>query len=91
MDDAQIVSALDRYEESLSGFPPKGYPHALNSPDCREALQHARSMIPKMRGFLEQGRREKLMRWLGFLQATLWIYAGMSLDSLKDDNRSPSQ
>lgn len=36
--------------------------------------------------FLQEGRREKAMRWLGFLQGALWAYRWRSVEAMKTDN-----
>lgn len=36
---------------------------------------------------VEDGRREKAMRWLGFLQGALWAEKLVTVDQLKDMNR----
>lgn len=33
-----------------------------------DALEHLMEMFPQMREFVRDGRREKLMRWLGWVQ-----------------------
>ncbi len=32
---------------------------------------------------------EKVMRWLGFLQGVLWLAGAKSIDTMREDNRSP--
>ena len=49
-------------------------------------------MIPKMRGMLDTSalltaHREKLMRWLGFMQGALWVKGIYTIDELKAHNR----
>lgn len=49
---------------------------------------HLKSMIPKMRGMLDDGdRQEKFMRWLGFMQGVFWVIGWFSLEDLKRHNR----
>jgi hypothetical protein len=36
--------------------------------------------------FLAEGRREKAMRWLGFLQGSAWALRLRSIESMKRDN-----
>jgi len=36
---------------------------------------------------LEDGRREKVLRWLGFLQGALWAARLLTIDELKAQNR----
>lgn len=53
-----------------------------------DAIPHIQSMIPKIRVFLDEGRIEKAMRWLGFIQGILWTHDVYSLEALKSHNRS---
>lgn len=36
--------------------------------------------------FLQEGRREKAMRWLGFLQGVCWVERIRTIEELKRDN-----
>lgn len=66
---------------------PVEVPHNRCPASPEEALNHVLSMIAPMRQFLVDGKREKLMRWLGFLQAILWGEDISTLNELKDHNR----
>jgi len=46
-------------------------------------LRHIASMLPKMETFLNEGRREKFMRWLGFIQGAFWVLGIFSIDELR--------
>jgi len=88
MTDEKINEVLDMYEASLS----QSYEPFESDFDCRcpsqwSACCHVLSMIPKMREFLRQGRREKVMRWLGFIQGILWMMGDYNLRELMDHNR----
>jgi len=52
-----------------------------------EIFIHMLTMIPKMREFLKEGRREKTFRWLGFIQGVLWAKGVFNLEELKNHNR----
>lgn len=47
------------------------------------ALNHLLTMLIRMEGYLEEGRREKFMRWLGFVQGSLWVLGCFSLNELR--------
>lgn len=87
----QVLAVVDAYEELLcrEGAIPQKVPSERAPASREEALNHAVAMIDGIRTFLEEGRTEKAMRWLGFVQALMWRDCGVSLDRLKDDNRSP--
>jgi len=48
---------------------------------------HILQMIPKMKQFISEGRWEKLMRWLGFIQGVFYTIRDFDLESLKNHNR----
>ena len=75
MTDKKLTSVMDFYESLFETFPQD---------------DHLRTMIPKMRVFLAEGRREKLMRWLGFIQGALW-QRGVPLEELKNHNRPETE
>ena len=50
-------------------------------------LEHCYSMLDKMEKFIIEGRREKVFRWLGFIQGYLWSMDIYSLNDLKNHNR----
>jgi len=56
---------------------------ALSPPDvdC-----HVAFMCDEIRSHLERGKREKAMRWLGFLQGIAWNAGLASLEDLKHMN-----
>lgn len=44
------------------------------------------SMVPACEEYLRDDRREKLMRWLGFMQGAWWVAGVFSVDELKKHN-----
>lgn len=51
------------------------------------ALDHLLDMIPQMREFIRDARREKLMRWLGWMQGVLFMAGVYTLEELKEHNK----
>lgn len=78
MDDDLFHATLDRYSARLAEL-------ELKHPSPTGA--HLLTMIPKMRVMLADGRREKAMRWLGFMQGVMWVSGEYTLDELKGHNR----
>lgn len=104
MTNKKILQVLQFYEAYLSTkyHPVKGeeYERLFKDDDTLqeliptrrdEALSHVLAMIPQMREFLEQGRRDKVFRWLGFIQGVLWLSGEFSLEKLKLHNRPSSR
>lgn len=52
-------------------------------------VEHLREMIPKVRVFIEEGRRDKVFRWLGFMQGAMWMLGIYSIDEMKAHNAPP--
>jgi hypothetical protein len=75
MNDQKILEVLKIYEKYFS-----------NS-NSVQAILHLSSMIPKMKNFLQQNRRDKVFRWLGFMQGVLWTKGIFTLEQLKNHNR----
>lgn len=96
MTDEKIREVLDRYEQTLQALAP----FASDWQD--KELAHLLTMIPKMRDMLADERyiwdaeqpswqyhanREKVMRWLGFMQGAFWVKGIYTIDELKAHNR----
>jgi hypothetical protein len=75
MTDKNISDVLDFYEQ-----------HLARSTSHHPCVIHLRTMIPKMRTFIEEGRRDKVMRWLGFMQGAFWTLEWFTLEELKQHN-----
>lgn len=93
MTDEQIRCALDEYQATLERLnaSPEQFPHERQGPQPAEGRNHAASMIPRMREMVDDpAQREKLMRWMGFLQGVLWLTGVYTMHQLRDHNRPPS-
>lgn len=52
-----------------------------------EASAHLLYMCNQINEFIAEDRREKAMRWLGFVQGALWQAGVFTIDELKNHNR----
>lgn len=92
MTEKKLLEVIEKYEaflnpEGLVRVRRSGFVHAHGaSPDPQESASHLMWMLSEMRVFLKEGRREKLMRWLGFVQGALWMCGAKSIDEMKRDN-----
>ena len=77
MTDEKVNEVMDLYGNRLTTY-------AESRP---KNVDHLLSMIPTIRGFIAEGRREKAMRWLGFMQGVLWAEGIYTLHELMDHNR----
>lgn len=101
MTDKKINQVLDIYEQRVSKFDPVALSlmmPGIEDPIQRAAAQgaigqlaaqidHIKDMIPKIRGFLTQGRREKAFRWLGFIQGIFYAVGIYTVEDMADHNR----
>lgn len=91
MSDKKIRSILDGYEKKLieirdahqSGEKWFGYQQDPGT----DKMEHIVGMIPKMRVFLVQGRREKAFRWLGFIQGVFYSIGIYTIEDMAEHNR----
>lgn len=79
MTDDKIRYVLDLYEREL--IPRR------NAIFDADSIRHLLEMIPRIRGFLTDGRHDKVFRWLGFMQGVLWHLGIYTLEELKTHNR----
>lgn len=63
------------------------YPAVAGPPIRFMAYDHCLWMIVKSGEYIEEGRLDKAMRWLGFVQGVLWSCGYVSIDTLKEMNR----
>jgi hypothetical protein len=80
--DEKILNVIDRYERLLQLAGSGGI-------EPTSQFDHIITMLPKMRVFLTEGRREKLMRWLGFIQGALWAEGVYTIEELSEHNWEP--
>lgn len=87
----KIIAALRMYEDEIMEISMK-YPEqdGVNSgsyTSISSAKAHIKYMCRQTVQFLEEGRVEKAMRWLGFIQGALWVLGEYSIAELKEHNR----
>ena|ERR1051325_1061675 len=86
----KCMQVLAMYKRLLieKDIPPEGAIHEIPCPTLKEnVFMHLHSMIYEMEGFLEEGRTEKFMRWLGFIQGCFWTSGKFTLEELMNHNR----
>ncbi len=86
----QVLQVVDRYRIylSLAGDKPElaDFDH---TPTRGEAIRHMLNMCDSMEKLLDEGRTEKAMRWLGFMQGVLWSQGSFSLNEMREHNIRP--
>lgn len=93
MTDAKLTEVLNRYADHLvrKGAVPIPFDTAkpIGELPAADAPCHLFWMCVTARdSFLPQGRREKAMRWLGFVQGVLFARGDFTVAELADHSRS---
>ncbi len=89
MTEPQLLAVLEQYDGLLAamGVEAIEHDHTLTCQSEAAALQHVRSMIPTMRGFVAEGDQRRVDRWLGWAQGVLWVAGVFTLAEERDHNR----
>lgn len=87
----RILEVVESYGPALLAVAPLGEERYLPSgilPTRSAACAHALFMCREIKSLLAEGKVEKAMRWLGWVQCTLWVFGLRSIGDLKGDNRT---
>lgn len=89
MTDEKIRQVIAVYREHFArgGTQPVFFGHDGKTDDPQRVLEHCCQMLDKMEQFLDEGRRDKVFRWLGFLQGCLFATGQFSIGEMADHNR----
>lgn len=82
MEDHECREVIEQYRKVLD----REYPDIEPNED-REGVGHIKRMTEKMPEFLDDGRKEKFMRWLGFIQGWLWENGLYDIEELGRHNK----
>ena len=84
----KVLSIIWGYKQLFVylGIPAKSCDRDSRDLNVEAKLAHCHRMLEKMPDYIVQGRIEKVMRWLGFIQGTLWALDYLSIDSLKNQS-----
>ena len=64
-----------------------GTAHKAQTLTSSQRAAHYKFMCLEAQKFVDEGRIEKAMRWLGFIQGVLWHGEYFTLDELKEHSR----
>ena len=89
MDSIKVQEILSTYRRlfEMKNIGKINFPHSEIPVNSVEMLAHCHGMIDQMEIFITEGRMEKVMRWLGFLQGVFWSNGWYCLEDLKNHNR----
>lgn len=90
MDTQHILRIVEVYEAQFKDLSISPIERATNGVPMtlRRGLEHAYWMLSSIRQFIQEGKLDKVQRWLGFVQGTLWMTGVYSIDELRAHNRS---
>lgn len=87
----KILAVISEYENVFRalGITPGTTSHddLIGPDDDADVLAHCYGMLAKIRMFVAEGRTEKVMRWLGFVQGCLWSHGIFTLAQLMEHSR----
>lgn len=95
MTEQRLREVLSALRVILGAWPPvrhsdiergQHFDTAFGRPDYGPTWSHLRWMIEECETFIQEGRREKVMRWLGFIQGTLWATGKVTIEQCKRMN-----
>lgn len=79
----QITDLCEYYDSFLKI---EGFPSKKNNGGCND-YGHIRWMLSEIPFLLEDGKIEKVNRWVGFIQGVLWSNGQFSIDEMREHNR----
>lgn len=86
MTDLKVIEVAQQYRRILLE---RGNVRARNFEVPNE--NHLLWMCDQIEDFIQDGRREKAMRWLGFIQGAMWWAGIRSVEEMKADNKPPDE
>lgn len=86
MTDEKLLEVIGRYEREVPAVLEDWRKVAALDTANVEALRHLTEMFPQMREFVRDGRREKLMRWLGWVQCVLFMCGVYTFEEIRQHN-----
>ena len=91
MTKTQLRRALFSLEGLVDGVPAKRFDTSELLEGSKYVRQghifaHCAWMLPEMKKFVEEGRLDKVQRWLGFVQGALWAAGVGTIDAFKHMN-----
>lgn len=86
MTEKRILAAVEACKAKFVGCPPVRLRDDVETPLSWEQRSHLHWMCLRIPEFLREGRREKVMRWLGFIQGTMWVLGDFTIAEMKKHN-----
>lgn len=89
----KVIEVLAEYRQIFEDMeiPKRKFPHDALAVEHFDCLAHCHSMIDEMEVFIDEGRMEKVARWLGFIQGVLFACGKSTIGESKSRNRPDSE
>lgn len=90
----QQLAVLRAYDEKFENWEPERADRYRNLPvGIGRGIKHARWMVQEMIRRIEENEESspgQADRWIGFVQALLWVYGIYSIDDMAKANLAPT-
>ena len=86
-DKVRETLAIYRKKFEEMGIPKSQSPHSSFPTSDKDFLAHCHGMLEEMEVFIQEGRMDKVFRWLGFIQGCLWRIGVYTIEEMKNHNR----
>lgn len=83
----KLLKVIERYKDILQYHDAIQYQEDRFIDKGTDAYKHWRWMLDQMPQLIADGKIDKAMRWLGFIQGGFWALGIMPISTLKSDNR----
>ena len=84
----KLLEVISKYRREFERCetPKWKFPFDQKPASPKHKMAHCHSMLDEMEAFIKEGKIEKTMRWLGFIQGCFWTDGYNTLDELRADN-----
>lgn len=79
MKDEKIIEVCNIYKDKLDHYFGEAY--------IPDTYKHLMWMLWQIPHFIKEGRKEKVNRWLGFVQGALWANEIYTIEEMKEHNK----
>jgi len=88
MEGQKVIDVVNRYLKNgrFENYTPEKAENEYSS-----GTKHILYMLHEIPKFIEAGRKEKAMRWLGFIQGWMWCEDIYEIKDFKNHNKPPNK
>lgn len=82
----EVITIYRKKFEKMGISKQKSHLNSFPTSD-KDFLAHCHGMLDEMEAFIQEGRMDKVFRWLGFIQGCLWTSGIYTIEEVKNHNR----